>query len=202
VTEKQNTDTFKTNDKEETKEDNPLTGNIPIEDNDILYEEDDDTSVITMYLTVRQGNAEENTNHTWQQLNGHSNYYYDENGIDRYQVEGILQIGDENGPKEGELGYGLKIPNSIVSIRGQSSSRGVVKSYKIKIKDGKGSWREQQTINLNKHLFDGVRFRNKLCYDLMEELPGMISLRTQFVHLLFQEAPQMLFRHNQHHFLI
>lgn len=158
-----------------------------IEDNDMLYVNDEDTSVVTMYLTVRQGNAAENTNHTWEELNGHSVYYYEDLGIERYQVEGILQAGDENGPVAGELGYGAMIPNAIVSIRGQSSSTAAVKSYKIEIKDGKGAWREQQTINLNKHVYDGVGFRNKLCYDLMEELPGMISLRTQFVHLYVKD---------------
>ncbi|MDD3174143.1 MAG: CotH kinase family protein [Herbinix sp.] len=160
---------------------------ISIEDNDMLYVDDEDDSMVTMYLTVRQGNAADNTNHTWEEINGHSVYYYEDLGIDRYQVEGILQVGDENGPLEGQLGYGLYVPNAIVSIRGQTSSSNPVKSYKISIKDGKGTWRDQKVINLNKHVYDGVRFRNKLCYDLMESLPGMISLRTQFVHLYVKD---------------
>ncbi|MDD3393951.1 MAG: CotH kinase family protein [Anaerotignum sp.] len=159
---------------------------IPIVDNNMLYVDDDD-SVVTMYLTVRQGNAAENTNHTWEEINGHSVYYYEDLGIERYQVEGILQVGDENGPVEGELGYGASVPNTIISIRGQTSSTEPVKSYKISIKDEKGSWRDQKVINLNKHAYDGVRFRNKLCYDLMKTLPGMISLRTQFVHLYVKD---------------
>ncbi len=158
-----------------------------LKDNKFLYETDDDTSVVTMYLTVRQGNKEENTNHTWEELNGHSVYYYDELGIERAKTEAILQVGDENGPKEGELGFGVSIPNAIVNIRGQTSSKAAQKSYKIEIKDGKGSFRDQKTINLNKHVFDGTRFKNKLCYDLMEELPEMIALRTQFVHLYVKD---------------
>lgn len=160
---------------------------ISIEDNDILYEDDEDGSVITMYLTVRQGNAAEYTDHTWKEINAHSVYYYEDLGIERYQVEGILQVGDERGPEEGKFGYGSYIPNAIVSIRGQTSSTEPVKSYKITIKDDKGTWRDQKVINLNKHVFDGVRFRNKLGYDLMETLPGMISLRTQFVHLYVKD---------------
>lgn len=160
---------------------------ISINDNDMLYADDDEDSVVTMYLTVRQGNTEENTNHTWEEINGHSVYYYEDLGIERYQAEGILQVGDENGPVEGELGYGKYVPNAIVTIRGQTSSSEPVKSYKIELKDGKGTWREQKVINLNKHAYDGVRFRNKLCYDLMEELHGMISLRTQFVHLYVKD---------------
>ena len=79
--------------------------------------------VVTMYLTVREGNASDGTNHTWQEVNTYSAYYYDELGIDRYKVAALLQVGDENGPVEGLLGYGQTIPNATVQIRGQTSSR-------------------------------------------------------------------------------
>lgn len=157
------------------------------EDNDLLYADDDDTSVVTMYLTVSQGNESENTNHTWEEINTYSVYDYDAMGVERYAVNGLLQVGDENGPLEGELGYGTVVPNAIVTIRGQSSSRGTQKNYKIKVKDGKGKWNEQSIINLNKHQAEGLRFRNKLCYDLLEELPGMMALQTQFVHLYVKD---------------
>ena len=163
------------------------TDQLSIVDNDALYEKDVDDSVVTMYLTVRQGNKEENTNHTWAEVNQHSTAYYEELGIDRYQTEAILQVGDENGPLQGELGYGLVVPNAIVNVRGQTTSNAEMKSYKIELKNDKESFREQQTINLNKHVFDSVRFRNKLSYDLLEELPGLISMRTQFVHLYVKD---------------
>lgn len=35
-----------------------------LRDNDAVYEDDDEDSVVTMYLTVREGNSAENTNHT------------------------------------------------------------------------------------------------------------------------------------------
>ncbi len=54
--------------------------------------------VVTMYLTVREGNASDGTNHTWQEVNTYSAYYYDELGIDRYKVAALLQVGDENRP--------------------------------------------------------------------------------------------------------
>ena len=151
-------------------------------DNPAVYELDDPYSVVTMYLTVREGNAAEGTDHTWEEVNTHSAYYYDELGIDRYQAAAILQVGDESGPLPGEFGYGENVPNAVVQIRGQTSSRNAQKSFKISIKDGKGSWREQTTIALNKHMTDGLRFRNKICYDLMQEIPQMMSARTQFVH--------------------
>ncbi|MCD8074558.1 MAG: CotH kinase family protein [Lachnospiraceae bacterium] len=158
-----------------------------LRDRDALYEDDDETSVITMYLTVNSGNEGDGTNHTWTEVNSYSAYYYDEEGIDRYKVEGILQVGDEDGPLEGEYGYGETIPNVTVQIRGQTSSRSAQKNYKVRIKDGKGEWRKQRTIALNKHVSDALRFSNKLAYDLMKEIPQLISARTQFVHLYVKD---------------
>lgn len=152
-----------------------------------VYEEDEEGSIVTMYLTVREGNSAENTNHTWTEVNTYSKYWYEENNIPQYAVEGILQIGDENGPQVGEVGYGETVPNAIIKIRGQTSTRREQKNYKIELKDGKGEWRGQQTINLNKHVNEGLRFRNKLAYDLMKEIPQMMSARTQFVHLYVKD---------------
>lgn len=143
--------------------------------------------VVTMYLTVREGNASDGTNHTWQEVNTYSAYYYDELGIDRYKVAALLQVGDENGPVEGRLGYGQTIPNATVQIRGQTSSRNAQKNYKIKLIDNSDSWNGQRTIALNKHMGEGLRFRNKLAYDLMTEIPQIMSLRTQFVHLYVRD---------------
>lgn len=161
-----------------------------IYDNDILYEDHDPDSVITMYLTVSEGNASDNTDHTWTQVNSYSAYHYDELGIERYAVNALLQVGDENGPVEGELGYGQVVPNATVTIRGQTSTRYAQKSYKISLRDNKGTWNDQKIINLNKHEQDQSRFTNKLCYDLISELPGMISLRTQFVHLYVKDMTE------------
>ncbi len=166
------------------------TSNMPITDNDSLYAQDDDLEVVTMYLTVQQGREVDRTNHTWQEVNQYSAYYYDELGIERYMVEGILQIGDENGPVEGEYGYYAMSPNVTVSIRGQTSTNREHKNYKISIMDGKGSYKNQTVINLNKHSGELLRYRNKLCFDLMEELPGMMSARTQFVHLYVRDLTQ------------
>ena len=77
---------------------------IHLRDKDSLYENDDDTSVVTMYLTVSKGNSSENTYHTWKEINSYSVYDYEDMGVERYQVAGLLQVGDENGPTEGEVG--------------------------------------------------------------------------------------------------
>lgn len=51
-----------------------------------------------MYLTVSRGNDSENTNHSWAQINHYSAYDYAAMGVPRYQVNALLQVGDENGP--------------------------------------------------------------------------------------------------------
>lgn len=160
---------------------------IHLRDKDSLYENDDDTSVVTMYLTVSKGNSSENTYHIWKEINSYSVYDYEDMGVERYQVAGLLQVGDENGPTEGEVGYGESVPNATVQIRGQTSSKNAQKNYKIELKKNKGTWRGQRTINLNKHMTEGMRFRNKLAYDLIRGIPQMVGLRTQFVHLYVKD---------------
>jgi len=158
-----------------------------LRDKDLLYT-DNYTDVETMYLTVSYGNSSENTDHTWEEVNTYSAYYYDNLGIDRYKVAALLQVGDESGPVYGKLGYGRNTPNATVQVRGQTSSTNVQKNYKIKLKDNVGTWNGQSTIALNKHQTDYLRFRNKLCFDLMSEIDEIMSLRTSFVHLYVKDT--------------
>lgn len=153
-----------------------------------VYELDDEDSVVTMYLTVSEGTAAENTNHSWLDINTHSVYDYEALDLERYQVNALLQVGDEAGPTSGSLGYDQIVPNATVQIRGQSSSKNPQKNYKIELRDNKGTWRGQKTIALNKHMSEGLRFRNKLCFDLMKKIPQHMSLRTQFVHLYVKDT--------------
>lgn len=177
----------KTETEETVKAEKEDINDIHLRDKDSLYENDDDTSVVTMYLTVSKGNTSENTYHTWKEINSYSAYDYEDMGVERYQVAGLLQAGDENGPTEGEIGYGETVPNATVQIRGQTSSNNPQKNYKIELKKNKGKWRGQRTISLNKHMGEGMRFRNKLAYDLIKGIPQMIGLRTQFVHLYVKD---------------
>ncbi len=161
--------------------------NAALVDNRYLYTQDQNDSVVTMYLTVSRGTDSENTDYSWPEINNYSIYDYEKMNVDRFQVEGLLQVGDEKGPIAGQLGFGLKIPNATVQVRGATTSRMPQKSFKIELKKDSGEWNQQRTINLNKHVFDGLRFRNKLCYDLLKEIPDMVSLRTQFVHLYVKD---------------
>ena len=161
---------------------------IHLRDKDLLYTQYDNTQIVTMYLTVSSGNAAEGTDHTWEEINTYSAYDYDRMGVDRYKVAGLLQVGDENGLIAGEFGYGQVAPNCTVQIRGQSSSRNPQKNYKIAIKDNKGDWRGQTTIALNKHQGDGLRFRNKLAFDLLTHVEQLMGLRTTFVRLYVKDT--------------
>lgn len=70
---------------------------VHLRDKDTLYENDDETSVVTMYLTVSRGNVSENTDHSWKEINNYSVYDYDAMGVERYQAAALLQVGDEDG---------------------------------------------------------------------------------------------------------
>lgn len=160
---------------------------VHLRDNDELYTVYDDSGVVTMYLTVSRGNSSEGTDHSWAEINHYSVYDYEAMGVNRYQVNALLQVGDEYGPAVGEVGYGEAAPNATVQVRGQTSSRYSRKNYKIELKKNKGTWRGQRTIALNKHQQDGLRFRNKMAYDLIKGIPQMMGLRTQFVHLYVKD---------------
>lgn len=161
---------------------------IHLRDKDLLYQQYEDTEIVTMYLTVSTGNAGEGTNHTWEEVNTYSAYDYDRMGVDRYKVAGLLQVGDETGALPGELGYGQLSPNCTVQIRGQTSSKNPQKNYKISVKDNKGDWRGQTTIALNKHQTDGLRFRNKMGFHMISDIEQLMGLRTTFVRLYVKDT--------------
>jgi len=161
---------------------------LPLRDNLSLYENQDFGSVVTMYLTARRGNENENTDHSWAEVNDSTRYIFSsEEPIIVPKVEAILQIGDEKGPLPGEIGYGEMAPNATVQIRGATTSLAAQKSYKIELLSSAGQWRGQRTLDLNKHIFDVTRSKNKLSFDLIETIPDMVSLRTQFVHLYVRD---------------
>ena len=184
----QEENTVSEKDTEIKKADTQNINDVHLRDKESLYDHDDDTSVVTMYLTVSRGNSSENTDHSWSEINSYSVYDYYDMGVARYEASALLQVGDENGPVQGELGYGENLPNATVKIRGQTSSAYAQKNYKIELKKNKGTWRGQRTINLNKHMGEGLRFRTKMAYDMINKIPKMISLRTQFVHLYVKDC--------------
>jgi spore coat protein H len=166
----------------------PNIDDLPLRDNPDVYKYDDPGSIVTMYVTVRKGNVSDNTDYTWKEVNAFTKWFYTNNTVVTVgKADAILQVGDENGPLPGEVGYGEVVPNATIQIRGASSSMLSQKSYKIELDQGAGTWRGQSSIALNKHEWDPSRVRNKLNFDLMKQIPDMVSLRTQFVHLYVKD---------------
>ncbi len=78
-------------------------------------------------------------------------------------------------------------PNAYIEIRGQSSRLFEQKSYKIKIADGEELWHEYKTINLNKHMADITRIKNKLIFDYLQTLDDISSYNTKFITMYIKD---------------
>ena len=148
-----------------------------------LYDRDEDDSVKSLYITVLPKKDEKNDQVDWYGLNRMTDRYSEEN------LKIIIAEGTEDGagPKPGMFGHGADASNAKISLRGNTARYAAQKSYKIKLFDETGLWQGQRTINLNKHISDFSRLRNKLSFDLMEQIPDMTSLRTQFVRLYVKD---------------
>lgn len=151
-----------------------------------LYTEYDPTSVVCFYVTVTGGNAADGTNHTFEEVNSYQNLQ-GMTGVEKIKTEIILQIGDEKGPLWGEVGYSALGSNATMNVRGKTSTLAPQKSYRINLFDSAGLWRGQRAIALNKHPYDNTRFRNMLYFELLQDVPGLTSMRTQFVHLYVKD---------------
>lgn len=159
---------------------------MPLEEDVTVYKDDDPTSVVTFYATIRRGNRADGTDNSFADVN--SAIMLQEMAIEKPpSAEIILQEGDEFGPLPGKLGYGLTQPNGTIRMRGRTSTLARQKSYRIDLLDNGTLWRGQKAIALLKHPNDPSRLRNKLYFDLLKDIPHLTSLRTQFVHLYIKD---------------
>ncbi|MBD2864246.1 exopolysaccharide Pel transporter PelG [Paenibacillus oceani] len=151
-----------------------------------LYERDDDTSIIPLYLTIMPDNKHESDPLNWYQLNRLTSR------MEEGELKVIVQEGaaDGSGPLQNLFGYGTTDANAKVTIRGNSTRYASQRSYKVRLNNQAGLWRDQRVINLVKHYYDPSRLRNKLSFDLMETLPDIASLRTQFVRLYVKDLSE------------
>lgn len=152
-----------------------------------VYSEDDPDSVVYFYVTVQKGDPGSDTDHTFDQVNNTVRFIDNSHAAIDVYARAIVQVGDENGPQMGMLGYGVEKANASIRIRGNSSSTMSQKSYKLKLDDEAGLWRGQRNIALNKSIFDVTRFRNKLYFDLLKDVEHVPSIRTQFVRLFIKD---------------
>lgn len=147
-----------------------------------LYEEYDPVDPVCFYITIVPGNEADGTNHTFAEINSYENLQ-GMTGVEKIYGECIFQVGDETGPLPGEVGYDAVGSNATINVRGRTSTGYEQKSYRITLFDSAGMWREQRAIALNKHPGDTTRLRNMLYFELLQGVPGLVSLRTQFVHV-------------------
>ena len=88
-----------------------------------------------------------------------------------------------------------KTTNGTLRQRGGYSRFAVQKSYRLKL-DGKNDlWRNERKLQLNKHPWDVVRVRNKLSFDLMQGIPHLPSLNSQFVKLTIDNVSHGIYTH-------
>ena len=159
---------------------------LPLKDDSALYEAYDPLDVVCFYVTVRKGNHADGTDHTLEEVNAYKNLQ-GMTGVEKIKAEAIFQVGDETGPMPGEVGYGALSPNATINVRGRTSTGYPQKSYRISLMDTAGLWRGQRAIAINKHPSDPTRLRNMVYFRLLQDVPGLTSLRTQYVHLYVKD---------------
>ncbi|MED3575703.1 CotH kinase family protein [Cytobacillus praedii] len=145
-----------------------------------LYEFDKKDSVVTFYITI--GNENEAS---FYELNNWYSIHNSDTTSPKLDI--MIQEGTEKGIKEGLFGFDETEMNASIQLRGKSTRVAAQKSFKIKFFDSAGLWRGQKTLNLNKHPYDASRVRNKLSFDYFTKIPGLTSMRTQFVHLYVKD---------------
>ena len=80
------------------------------------------------------------------------------------------------------------ISNVEFSQRGGTTRLAPQKSFKIRLDERDNLWRGERSMLLNKHPFESTRIRNKLAFDLMSQMPHLMSFRTQFVNLWIDDG--------------
>lgn len=152
-----------------------------------IYSADNPDSIAWFYVTVSYGSSADGTDHTFNEVNNAIRFVEGAHNTDDIYAKALVQAGDEKGPVPGMLGYGETSPNAVIRVRGNSSSLLPVKSYKLKLDNNAGLWRGQSNLAMNKHAFDVTRFRNKLYFDILKEIPAVPGIRTQFAMMYIKD---------------
>lgn len=145
-----------------------------------LYEFEKKDSVVTFYITIGSENEA-----SFYELNNWYSIHNSDTASPKLDI--MIQEGTEKGIKEGFFGFDETEMNASIQLRGKSTRVAAQKSFKIKLFDSAGLWKGQKTLNLNKHPYDATRVRNKLSFDFFTKIPGLTSMRTQFVHLYVKD---------------
>jgi len=113
----------------------------------------------------------------------------DTNNRDDFEPEIKVHIIMDTFPDDG------KVSNATLRQRGNSSRFANQKSYRIKLDSKDDLWRGERKFQLNKHPWDLSRVANKLSFDLIQDIPHLPSLRTDFINMYLDDVDYGLFTH-------
>ena len=115
--------------------------------------------------------------------------YNDVNADDDFKPEVKVHMIMDTFPNDGQE------TNATLRQRGYSARESSRKSYRIKLDSKKNLWRGERKLQLNKHSQDITYINNKLSFDLIQDIPHLTSLRTDFVSLFIDNIDYGLFTH-------
>lgn len=120
----------------------------------------------------------------------------DIDGDDEFTVDIPIHFQGADLPDDGS------ISNAELRQRGGFTRLAPQKSFRIKLDSKEELWRGERRLQLNKMPYDQSRIRNKMSFDLMQDIPHLPSLLTQFVNLWIDdgEGPEDygLFTHTEY----
>lgn len=105
----------------------------------------------------------------------------DIDGSDDFTPEIRVKVTSDEFPDDGS------ISNAEMRQRGATSRRAPQKSFRVKLDKTAGLWNGERRIQLLKSFNDFSRIRNKLSYDLFQDIPNLPSMRTQFIDLSIED---------------
>ena len=119
--------------------------NFKLEEDRSVYAQDNEGSVVDMYVTVLRSSINANKpSYTLADLNKYQFNFYSNNQT-KPVVRVFFQEGTPKGSKQAVTA------NATMEPRGHSVSEAKQKSFKITLFKGTALWRGQRIINLNKH---------------------------------------------------
>jgi len=159
----------------------------PFTEENSIYDKDEDNKIRHLYLTVQTGvNRELDKEYSFADLNNYTDSELLEDEQPFCNV--IMSEGTESSAMGLSLfGFGETEANGQITIKG-NTEKIRLRSYQIKLYDRGGTWSDMKTINLVKNRNDLSRMKQKLGFDLLEELDNIGSLRTGFVRLFVQDT--------------
>ena len=117
-------------------------------------------------------------------------------------LEDVLNDTDANDDYEPELHvhyendeYMREGVNAEFKQKGKTTRHAAQKSFRVKLDTETDLFKNERTMQLNKHPFDRARMRNKLFFEIFQDIPNFPSLKTRFVDLKINDEAYGLYTH-------